>query len=67
MSVARKALEALSCVAVKTQSAPGIDVADFIDQHPIGGFQIRILLMCFAVLFVDGYDTQAIGYIAPAL
>lgn len=23
--------------------------------------------MCFAVLFIDGYDTQALGYIAPAL
>src|SRR5437879_10941502 len=30
ISVARKALEALSCSTVKTQSAPGIDVADFI-------------------------------------
>jgi len=44
-----------------------IDVADFIDQKPVGGFQIRILLLCAAVLFVDGFDTQALGYVAPAL
>ncbi len=50
-----------------TSAAATIDVADFIDQKPVGGFQIRILLMCFAVLFIDGYDTQALGYIAPAL
>ena len=44
-----------------------IDVADFIDQQPVGGFQIKLLLTCAAVLFLDGFDTQAIGYVAPAL
>src|ERR1700710_3074769 len=43
------------------------DVADFIDQQPIGGFQIKLLLTCAAVLFLDGFDTQGIGYVAPAL
>jgi AAHS family 4-hydroxybenzoate transporter-like MFS transporter len=44
-----------------------VDVAGFIDQQPVGGFQIRLLLICAAVLFLDGFDTQAIGYVAPAL
>src|SRR5437879_3893923 len=48
-------------------SASPIDVAEFIDQQPVGGFQIRLLLICAAVLFLDGFDTQAIGYVAPAL
>src|SRR6266852_4561633 len=48
-------------------SASPIDVAEFIDQQPVGGFQIRLLLTCAAVLFLDGFDTQAIGYVAPAL
>jgi AAHS family 4-hydroxybenzoate transporter-like MFS transporter len=46
---------------------PAIDIVDFIDRQPIGGFQIRLLLMCAAVLFLDGFDTQAIGYVAPVL
>jgi AAHS family 4-hydroxybenzoate transporter-like MFS transporter len=46
---------------------PAIDVADFIDRQPVGGFQIRLLLTCAAVLFLDGFDTQAMGYVAPAL
>jgi len=46
---------------------PAIDVVDFIDRQPVGGFQIRLLLTCAAVLFLDGFDTQAIGYVAPAL
>jgi len=48
-------------------SRPTIDIIDFIDRQPIGGFQIKLLLMCAAVLFLDGFDTQAIGYVAPAL
>ncbi len=44
-----------------------VDVVDFIDQRPVGGFQIRLLLTCAAVLFLDGFDTQAIGYVAPAI
>lgn len=44
-----------------------IDVPALIDRLPIGSFQIRVLLICAAVLFVDGFDTQAIGYVAPAL
>jgi AAHS family 4-hydroxybenzoate transporter-like MFS transporter len=47
--------------------APLVDVAEFIDAQPVGGFQVKLLLTCAAVLFLDGFDTQAIGYVAPAL
>ena len=47
--------------------ASPVDVVEFIDQQSVGGFQIRLLLSCAAVLFLDGFDTQAIGYVAPAL
>jgi MFS transporter, AAHS family, 4-hydroxybenzoate transporter len=46
---------------------PPVDVAEFIDAQPVGGFQIGLLLTCAAVLFLDGFDTTAIGYVAPAL
>jgi AAHS family 4-hydroxybenzoate transporter-like MFS transporter len=48
-------------------SMPAIDLVDFIDRQPVGGFQIRLLLICAGVLFLDGFDTQAIGYVAPAI
>src|SRR5580693_8200529 len=44
-----------------------VDVVEFIDQQPVGGFQIRLLIACAAVLFLDGFDTQAIGFVAPSL
>src|SRR4030088_3122903 len=52
---------------VDVAGASLVDVAEFIDQQPVGGFQIRLLLTCAAVLFLDGFDTQAIGFVAPAL
>ena len=52
---------------VDVAGASLVDVAGFIDQQPVGGFQIKLLLTCAAVLFLDGFDTQAIGYVAPAL
>jgi AAHS family 4-hydroxybenzoate transporter-like MFS transporter len=44
-----------------------IDVSDVIDGQPIGAFQLRVFLLCAAVLFVDGFDVQSITYVAPAL
>lgn len=42
-----------------------VDVVAFVDDQPVGRPQLRVLLTCAAVLFVDGFDTQAIGYVAP--
>jgi AAHS family 4-hydroxybenzoate transporter-like MFS transporter len=43
------------------------NAAEMIDEQPIGMFQIVVLLLCAAAMFVDGFDTQAIGYVAPSL
>ena len=44
-----------------------IDVTKLIDDNKVGRYQIRILLLCAAVIFMDGFDLQALGYIAPTL
>lgn len=48
-------------------AAAGIDIQELIDTRPVGRPQVRLLLTCAAVLFADGFDTQAIGYVAPAI
>src|ERR1700692_664388 len=53
--------------AIDVAGASLVDVAGFIDQQPVGGFQIKLLLACAAVLFLDGFDTTSIGFVAPAL
>jgi AAHS family 4-hydroxybenzoate transporter-like MFS transporter len=44
-----------------------VDVAALIDQQPVSRFQIRVIALCAGVVFMDGFDTQAIGYVAPTL
>jgi AAHS family 4-hydroxybenzoate transporter-like MFS transporter len=44
-----------------------IDLEALIDERKLGRFQIFVALLCAAALLVDGFDTMAIGYVAPAL
>jgi AAHS family 4-hydroxybenzoate transporter-like MFS transporter len=53
--------------ATPTKDTSTVDVAAFIDAQPVGAFQVRLLLICATVLFLDGFDTTAVGYVAPAL
>ena len=52
-----------------TPKPPGdvTDVQALIDSQPFGGYQWVILALCFLIVAIDGFDTAAIGYIAPAL
>ncbi len=42
-----------------------VDVVEFIGARGIGRYQVLIFFLCLAVVVFDGYDTQAIGYVAP--
>ena len=44
-----------------------LDVQQFIDTLPFSRLQRTILWLCFFVVAVDGFDTAAIGFIAPAI
>ena len=44
-----------------------VNVAEVIDNRPIGALQCRAFSLCAAVLFVDGFDIQGITYVAPAI
>src|SRR6185437_3941899 len=43
------------------------DLRDFIDGRPLGRFQLLVAFMCTALIFVDGFDAQVMGFVAPAL
>ncbi|SAL26803.1 MFS transporter [Caballeronia telluris] len=44
-----------------------VNIQTFLNEHPFSGFQWRIFVMCFVVVLLDGFDTAAIGFIAPSL
>lgn len=49
--------------------SPGrdVDVQAFLNDHPFSPFQWTIFALCFLIVLLDGFDTAAIGYIAPSL
>lgn len=47
--------------------ATPINVTAFIDRHRISPFQVMIVVLCFLIVAIDGFDTAAIGFIAPAI
>jgi AAHS family 4-hydroxybenzoate transporter-like MFS transporter len=44
-----------------------VDVQAFIDEQRFSPFQWTILVLCFLVVAADGFDTAAVGFIAPSL
>jgi AAHS family 4-hydroxybenzoate transporter-like MFS transporter len=44
-----------------------VDVQGFLNEHPFSAFQWGIFALCFLVVLLDGFDTAAIGFIAPSL
>ena len=44
-----------------------IEIQTFINEQRFSRFQWLIFAMCFAIVLFDGFDTAAIGFIAPSL
>jgi AAHS family 4-hydroxybenzoate transporter-like MFS transporter len=42
-------------------------VPAFINEKPLGASQYMITLLCGLVMFLDGFDTQSISYMAPQI
>lgn len=44
-----------------------VDLSRAINDAPIGAFQWRLILLLFLVAMLDGFDTQLIAFVAPAI
>lgn len=44
-----------------------VDIQALINEHPFSRFQWLVFAMCFVIVLMDGFDTAAIGFIAPSL
>ena len=44
-----------------------INVQDFINSHKLSSTQILLLVLCFLIVAIDGFDLASIGFIAPAI
>ena len=54
-----------------TDTMPGpsrtLDVQQFIDERRFSPYQWFVLILCFLIVATDGFDTAAIGFVAPSL
>ena len=50
-----------------TRPGGAVDIQDFLNAHPFSPFQWLIFALCFMIVLLDGFDTAAIGFIAPSL
>ena len=48
-------------------AATAIDIPALIDSHPVSSFQKWILLLVGCAVVMDGFDVQAMGFVAPAI
>jgi AAHS family 4-hydroxybenzoate transporter-like MFS transporter len=47
---------------------PGeVELSAVIDARPLGGFQLRVALLCTLTLILDAFDSTSIGFVAPRL
>jgi AAHS family 4-hydroxybenzoate transporter-like MFS transporter len=44
-----------------------VNVQDFLNEHPFSAYQWAIFAICFTIVLFDGFDTAAIGFVAPSL
>ena len=53
--------------ASESTPASAVDLVALLDRAPIGAFHIRVLALCVVIAMLDGFDTQAIAFVAPLL
>jgi AAHS family 4-hydroxybenzoate transporter-like MFS transporter len=44
-----------------------INVSEVVGNSSFGGFQLGLCILCGLCLIMDGFDVQAMGYVAPAI
>src|SRR5436189_5131439 len=44
-----------------------VNIQTFLNEQRFSGFQWLVFALCFVVVLLDGFDTAAIGFVAPSL
>jgi AAHS family 4-hydroxybenzoate transporter-like MFS transporter len=51
----------------KMTEGTNLDLLKILDESKLRMFQLSVMAICFAVVALDGFDTQSIAFVAPAL
>jgi AAHS family 4-hydroxybenzoate transporter-like MFS transporter len=44
-----------------------VTIDEIVNSGRLSAYQVSVLVLCFIIVAIDGFDTASIGYIAPAL
>src|SRR5260221_13690312 len=55
------------CRAITGLHANEVGLDPSLDEQPMNRRQLLVLMLCGSVLFIDGFDAQSMGFVAPAL
>src|SRR5262245_11215056 len=47
--------------------AAKVNLSELLENSAVGPLQIRVFALCMICLIMDGFDVQAMGYVAPAV
>jgi AAHS family 4-hydroxybenzoate transporter-like MFS transporter len=47
--------------------AAKVNLSELLENSTVGPLQIRVFALCMICLIMDGFDVQAMGYVAPAV
>lgn len=54
-------------MATITPQTNSLTVSEIIEERPLGSYQIWTIVLCGLVLVLDGFDSQAINFLAPSI
>jgi AAHS family 4-hydroxybenzoate transporter-like MFS transporter len=60
-------VEAPPAPSQSSAAPPVLDVRRLLDDRTIGRFQVAIVAICSAIVLLDGFDAQVMGYVAGDL
>src|SRR5712675_1707164 len=59
--------EAAALRSSNSGNPAAVDIVGLLNLHPLSSFQKGIMVLIGGVVVMDGFDVQAIGFVAPAL
>lgn len=54
-------------MSMSGHAASKINIGELLENSRIGPLQVRVFVLCMICLIMDGFDVQAMGYVAPAV
>src|SRR6202046_83291 len=51
----------------KVRTPARVNISDVVGNSTFGGFQLGLCILCGLCLIMDGFDVQAMGYVAPVI